>query len=100
MLVDHDAPWDIKLEQPWIQTIGTPYPGEGAEIVFNGAVMTPEMLGNFTYGYLGYHHGFSIDILYVGSYYAAGCPIWGNALSAEIWDWQYIKIGYMYAESE
>ena len=99
-LEDHYATWDIKEEGPWVQTIGTPYPGKETSVVFNGNVMTPEMIGNFTYGYLGYHHGFPIDILYVGSYWAAGCPIWGHALSEEIWDWQYIQTGYWYAESE
>ena len=36
--------------------------------------MTPEDLGNYTYGYIGRYFGFSLEVLLLGSYYAAGYP--------------------------
>ena len=93
-LVNHSAPWDIKREKPWQETIGTSYPGQNAELAFNGTTMTPEMLGNYSYGYLGHAYGIPLPILIAGSYYAAGFPTEGNALSNEIWDWGYVIQGY------
>lgn len=59
--------------------------------------MTPENLGNYTYGYLGAAYGFSLDILYLGSYYAAGFPVIGTtAYDNEMFeDRPYIKLGYI-----
>ena len=94
-LVNHSAPWDIKREKPWQETIGTPYPGYNTELVFNGTTMTPEMLGNYAYGYLGHAYGIPLLILIAGSYYAAGFPIVGDALRNEIWDWGYVARGYV-----
>lgn len=93
-LVNHSAPWDIKREKPWQETIGTPYPGYNAEVAFNGMTMTPEMLGNYSYGYLGHAYGIPLLILIAGSYYAANFPTGGDALSNEIWDWGYVAMGY------
>ena len=94
-LVNHYAPWDIKREIPWQETIGTPHPGYGAEVVFNGTTMTPEMLGNYCYGYLGHAYGIPFKVLVGGSYYAADFPTSGEALVNEIWDWGYIMKGYL-----
>ena len=94
LLVNHEAPWDIKRELPWQETIGTTYPGYNVEVIFNGEIMTPEMLGNYTYGYLGHAYGIPLPILIAGSYYAAGCPQRGEALKNETWDWDFITQGY------
>ena len=93
-LVNHEAPWDIKREMPWEETIRTPYPGYNVEVIFNDTIMTPEMLGNYTYGYLGHAYGIPLPILIAGSYYAADCPLGGDALKNEIWDWTFIRKGY------
>jgi hypothetical protein len=98
LLVNHQADWDIKLKEPWEKTIGTIYPGKNAEVIFCGYTMTPECLGNFTYGYLGYAYGIPFPILLGGSYYAAGFPIKMNALTNEITDWGYIAMGYTFAK--
>ena len=59
--------------------------------------MTPEYLGNFTYGYLGHEYGIPYPILLAGSYYAAGFPTANTDLINEMNDWRYISMGYMYA---
>ena len=56
--------------------------------------MTPEQLGNYTYGYIGAAYGFDIPVLICGSYYAAGFPIGGSDLSNEVNDWNYVVLGY------
>lgn len=89
---------DIKLKLSWIRTIGTEYPGVNASIVFHGNIMTPESMGNFTYGYLGYVLGIPQPVLIAGSYYAAEFPIYGDRLENELWDWGYVNMGYLYAE--
>ena len=96
-IVNHQAAWDIKEKESWEATIGTYFPGNGQTIVFDGMKLTPEGLGNFTYGYLGYAYGFSLPILYGGSWYAADCPLWGSALTHEFSDWSFITEGYDYA---
>jgi len=73
--VNHEAPWDIKEPEQWIGTIGTTFPGQfNTPIVFRGQMMTPESLGNFTYGYIGGALGIPLFILHAGSSYAAGFP--------------------------
>lgn len=62
-------------------------------------ITTPENLGNFTYGYLGYSYGISLEVLLVGSYYAAGFPTSDDALKNEINDWIHITRGYNYAKN-
>ena len=100
-MVNHEAPWDIKRQQPWETTIRTPFPGYNREVIFCGEIMTTESLGNFTYGYLGYEYGYPLDVLYVGSYYAAGFPLFDfPELANEYNDWRYINKGYMYAKTE
>lgn len=56
--------------------------------------ITPEKLGNYTYGALGKSFGIPLPVLYFGSYYAAGFPIYGEKLNDEINDWVYITLGY------
>lgn len=59
-----------------------------------GMLMTPEELGNYTYGYLGNAYGIPLEILYVGSWYAAGFPKSGAELDHELIDREYIRFGY------
>lgn len=100
-IVNHKEEWDIKRPDPWVETIGTPFPGEEARIVYNGEVMTPQGLGNYTYGYLGAAFGIPLPVLYAGSYYAAGLPVDYDLLSHEIGeDWNYITQGYIAAKRE
>ena len=63
--------------------------------------MTPELLGNFTYGYIGAALGLPLGMLYFGSWYAAGFPMpWGDDwLVNERWDWMYIAQGYLSFDS-
>ena len=71
--VNHKADWDIKREEPWEKTIGTPFPGSyDTKIVVNGSVTTPEKLGNIMYGYTGTSADISELVLIGGSLYAAG----------------------------
>lgn len=100
-MVNHNEEWDIKRPDPWVETIGTPFPGQETQIVYNGEVMTPQGLGNYTYGYLGAAFGIPLQALYAGSYYAAGLPVDYNLLSHEIGeDWKYITQGYIAAKWE
>ena len=96
--VNHNAAWDIKRADPWESTIGTPYPGFGKYVCFAGLNMTPEQLGNFTYGFLGYAYNIPIRHLIGGSYYAAGFPTESHAMSNEVFDWFFVSLGYEYAE--
>lgn len=94
--VYHGAPWDIKLKKPWNDTIakGT-YPGWGVKVYYNGNLMDPEELGNYTYGYIGHALGLSLSPeLYGGSWVAAGLPTSGGSLASEFEDWPAIKKGY------
>ena len=96
--VADNNPWDIKVDISWEETIGTAYPGNiDTKVLYRGRIMTPENLGNYTYGYLGAAYGFNLDILYLGSYYAAGFPNIGTtAYDNEMFeDRPYIKLGYM-----
>lgn len=97
-LVNHNKPWDIKEPKVWPKTIGTDFPGKGVYVSFCGISMTPEDLGNYTYGFLGYAYGIPIEHLIVGSYYAADFPLQGEALSNEVKDWYYVCLGYKSAE--
>ena len=81
--VNHKADWDIKRQDPWNRTIGTPYPGSGTKVIYNGYVMTLEDIGNFTYGYLGRAFDFSETELIIGSWVAASFPLGGDALENE-----------------
>ena len=100
LTVTHKAPWDIKRADPWEATIGTTFPGYGCLVYFDYVLMTPEMLGNFTYGYLGREYGLLLPVLYAGSYLAAGMPITDKDLDNELWDWEWIRKGYNYAYAD
>ena len=94
-LVNHDAPWDIKRPARWEETIGTTFPGSfDTPIYFRGSIMTPESLGNWTFGYIGRALGLNLDVLLVGSWYAAGFPTSGGAWENERGDWSYINRGF------
>ena len=92
--VNHKGPWDIKRKDSWEKTIGTKFPGKKREVFYRGMLMTPEHLGNYTYGYIGAAYGYDQMTLVIGSYYAAGFPYSGAELHNEINDWNYIVLGY------
>ena len=93
--VNTNAPWDIKRKESWQDTIGTPYPGYNQPVLYCGHIMTPEQLGNFTYGCLGRAYGFDLDLLHDGSFVAAHFPEEGtNDWINEMEDWSYIDMGY------
>ena len=98
-LVKPGAPWDVKLPECWESTIGAKYPGYDVKVCFNGWLMTPEELGNFTYGYIGGAFGIPLNVLYAGSWYAAGFPMSGESLEGEYKDWYHIESGYMAYQS-
>ena len=93
-LVDHNAKWDIKNRECWESVIDCRFPGDGVIVKYDDYYMTPENLGNYTYGVLGKSFGIPLSILYAGSYYAAHFPTCGEELSNELNDWKYITIGY------
>ncbi|MCL1858453.1 MAG: polymorphic toxin type 44 domain-containing protein [Oscillospiraceae bacterium] len=71
-----DADWDIKRPDSWNRTIGkNTYPGFGVQVWYQNWVMKPEELGNYTYGYIGAGLNLSLDMLYTGSFWAAGGPL-------------------------
>ena len=90
----------IKLENNWKNTIGTPFPGYNTSVLYHGVSMTPEMLGNYTYGYLGYAYDIPLDVLIYGSYAAAGVPLREGPLEGEAWDWTYVRFGYWKATQD
>lgn len=92
--VNHNAPWDIKREDPWNKTIKSTYPGSyDTQVIYHGIIVTPEYLGNYTYGYIGRAMGLGNEILHMGSYAAAKFPIGGAALENEFNDWKAIDKG-------
>ena len=112
--MNHNAPWDIKVPARWEETIGSTFLGRfDTPIYFRGSRMTPESLGNWTYGYIGAAMGIPLTILLGGSFYAAGFPMpsnFGPALPPpfvgpsvavpnpqfqdEMGDWGYIRRGF------
>ena len=61
-------------------------------------MVTPEDLGNFTYGYLGQAYDIPLIVLLGGSYCAADFPTEADDLLNELKDWYHIAIGYAFAE--
>lgn len=120
--VNYLAPWDIKRPSVWVNTIGSTFPGTYTinthatsfdTIYFREQRMTPESLGNWTYGYIGAAMGIPLRILLGGSFYAADSPMPSNKVSAlphpfvgpsvsvpnpqfqnEMQDWVYIRRGF------
>ena len=88
------AVWDIKLQVPWETTIGTEFPGTGVLVSYEGMLMTPEALENYTYGYLGAAFGFPYQMLVTGSYVVAGFPNRGERRYNEVEDINYVMLGY------
>jgi len=94
LMVDHNGIWDIKRKNRWEDTIGTEFPGEDVFVMYRGDAMTPEDLGNYTYARIGRSFGFTLPVLFCGSYHAAGYPKSGDDLWNEELDWYYIEKGY------
>ena len=95
--VNHSAPWDIKRSAPWNNTIRTEFPGaHNTPLIFRERLMTPESLGNFTYGYIGAALGLSLDLLVIGSWVADGfsLPSLRGDFMNEFRDWGYVAIGF------
>jgi len=92
--VNHGAPWDIKREKSWINTIKTKFPGAyNTEVIYTGRIMTPEFLGNYTYGYLGSAFRIPHDVLIGGSVVAAA-PKALKDIQNEIGDWTHVTKGF------
>lgn len=93
--VDHKAPWDIKRKNSWEKTIGTPFPGIDVVVLYHEVKLTPENLGNVTYGIIGRAYGIDLLTLLGGSYVAAGFPTEGPVLDNELFEDQpWIYLGY------
>jgi hypothetical protein len=93
--MNHYGPWDIKRRYSWNDTIapGT-FPGGGVQFYFSGMMMTPDDLGNFTFGYIGTAVGFSLPTLVVGSVFAEITSTTPAGWQAEIEDWGFIEAGF------
>ena len=85
-----------QTRKKWNGTIGDKtFPGAGVKVYYKGWLATPEELGNYTYAHIGHALGFFLPELYAGSWYAAGCPLYGSAFDNEVNDdWPAIKKGY------
>ena len=83
--VNHGARWDIKTKKSWEGTLGLPWPGSyNSIVIFAGEPVTPEILGNMAYGFLGTALGFSQNLLlWGGDYAAAGNSIIGILTGAD-----------------
>jgi len=89
--VNHEAPWDVKVDASWIQQFGSdihmPYfngddPDSAEQFLFRGEKVTREYLGNITYGYLGSAMGIGETTLFWGGGVAAQGL--SNILSQEV----------------
>ena len=77
----------------------TPFPGGGITIKYHGKEMTPESLGNFTYGMIGYAYGLPLSVLTLGSIYNAENFFTDQAAyTEEIEDWGEISAGYAFMQ--
>ena len=99
LLVNHGGAWDIKRKESWEKTIGTAFPGSyNTLVLYSGMLMTPESLGNFTYGCLGASFGIPYQTLIYGSVGAAlitgGFNTYDGAVN-EFGDWNYVATGYL-----
>ena len=68
--VNNEKPWDLKLPDPWNETINegntkvnAKYYSQRFPFVYEGEIIDAEKLGNITYGYLGSAMGFSSSVL-------------------------------------
>ena len=63
--------------------------------LYHDLLVTPEELGNYTYGVLGREFGIPLTFLIGGSYWTAGCPLWGDKLHDEVFhDRPFIRLGF------
>ena len=91
--VNHGGIWDVKVRESWNNTISTiHYFSQGFKFVYNDIIMNSENLGNYLYGCTGHATGFTLNILYKGSGYAAST---GNTIDNQD-DLDFIKRGYDY----
>jgi hypothetical protein len=89
------GPWDVKLLNSWETTIQSTFPGRfDTPIYFRGQRMTPESLGNWTYGYIGAALGLSLPVLLGGSWYADGFTTGEAFRNNELIDWGYVQRGF------
>jgi len=96
----HDGAWDVKVYDSWNGTIGDgTFPGRYAVIHFRGMSMTPEELGNWTFGYIGTAAGNGLLALIAGSVYAAPLGNWAQ-IQNEFVDWGFIIQGIRAAEGD
>lgn len=75
-MINNNAPWDIKRQAQWNEQIGVEFSvrdenGEFNSFVLNGEVITPEILGNMTYGYWGTAMNYGSTLLFMGGGEAA-----------------------------
>ena len=91
--VNHGGIWDVKVRESWNNTISTiHYFSQGFKFVYNDIIMNSENLGNYLYGCTGHATGFTLNILYKRSGYAAST---GNTIDNQD-DLDFIKRGYDY----
>ena len=98
--------WDIKVADSWNTTIAeNTYPGQyDTQFAYMGTIMTPESMGNYTYGYIGAALGIPLATLFGGSFAVAGVPqpynkfpyIHANPdFHNEMGDWVHISSGFV-----
>lgn len=77
-MVEPYAEWDIKVKDNWEAIFGkSSFYGNQFRFVYEGTVITPEIMGNITYGYWGKALGASDELLYFGGGVAnAGLQFW------------------------
>lgn len=64
---------DVKYQNQWIKKFpNIPYPGKTGIFIFKEEETTPEQLGNILYAMVGRKLGFSPELIYQGSGFAAG----------------------------
>lgn len=77
-MVEPYAVWDIKVKENWEAIFGKgSFYGNQFKFVFDNTIVTPEVMGNVTYGYWGKALGASDEMLYFGGGVAnAGWKLW------------------------
>ena len=65
--VKPEGPWDLKHRPSWEAAFGNgTFHGATFNIIYEDTIITPELLGNITYGYWGSAMGYSDELLYFG----------------------------------
>ena len=72
--VDHNAKWDLKIEQRWNDMFQYDiiYFAQRVKFIYEGMLITSEDLGNITYGYLGSAMGLGSTTLSAAGLIAGG----------------------------